>query len=378
MNSRTNQDILIVGGGVIGLSLARRLRQKGAGKITIIDRGKLGRESSFAAAGMLAAQAETDKPDNFFHFCIESSKLYTRFADELIDETGIDIELDKNGTLFLALTEEDEREIRHRFEWQKKAGLRIEYLSAAEVRTVEPFISPDARAALFFPDDRQVENRKLLNALQKYAALNKIDFVEDAEVKSLLIGNGKVTGALASDVKFFAAKTVLATGAWTSHIKISEEGVPPLLRNIKPIRGQMIGFHTAKRLFSKVLYSPRGYIVPRQSGRILAGATVEDAGFDKSVTAGGIDFVRENALEIAPSLVNLEMSEKWSGLRPYASDALPILGGFPQVENLFVATAHYRNGILLAPLTAKILASKILDNEDSEYLRIFSPSRFQI
>lgn len=375
MNNRTNQDILIVGGGVIGLSIARKLHQKGAAKITIIERGKLGQESSFAAAGMLAAQAETDKADDFFHFCIKSRELYPQFADELKDETGADIELDKSGTLFLALTEEDEREIRHRFEWQKKAGLRVEYLSAAEVRQVEPFISPDTRAALFFPDDRQVENRQLLDALQKYVALNKINVVENAEVKSLLVKNEKITGAETQSGNFLAAKTVIAAGAWTSHIKIGEN-ILPGLRNVKPIRGQMLGFHTAKRLFSKVIYSPRGYIVPRRDGRILVGATMEDVGFDKSVTTDGIDFVRENALEIAPSLVNLERSEKWSGLRPFAPDGLPILGGFPQVENLFVATAHYRNGILLAPLTAEILASKIVENKDSEYLRIFSPNRF--
>lgn len=376
MNLLTNQDILIIGGGVIGLSIARKLHQKGLRKITIVERGNLGQESSFAAAGILAAQAETDKIDDFFHFCIESNLLYPPFAEELIDETGIDIELDKNGTLFLALTEDDEAEIRRRFQWQKKAGLRIEYLSAAEVRKVEPFISPDVRAALFFPDDQQVENRRLLAALQKYAVINKINVVEDAEVKSLLVENKKVIGAETSDVKFFAEKTVLATGAWTSHIKIGENALPPL-RVVKPIRGQMLSFKTAKRLFSKVIYSPRGYIVPRQDGRILAGATVEDVGFDKSVTAGGIDFVRENALEIAPSLMNLEVSEKWSGLRPYAPNGLPILGEFPQMKNLFIATAHYRNGILLAPLTAEILASQIVEHKVSKYLEIFSPRRFQ-
>jgi glycine oxidase len=377
MNLPTNQDVLIIGGGVIGLSIARKLHQKSLPKITIVERGNLGQESSFAAAGMLAAQAEIDKIDDFFHFCIESNLLYSPFAKELIDETGIDIELDKNGTLFLALTEDDEAEIRRRFQWQQKAGLRIEYLSAAEVRKVEPFISPDARAALFFPDDRQVENRRLLAALQKYAAINNINIIEGAEIKNLLVENKKVIGAETSDVKFFAKKTVLATGAWTSHIKIGENALPPLLRGVKPIRGQMVCFKTAKRLFSKVIYSPRGYIVPRQDGRILAGATVEDVGFDKSVTAGGIDFVRENALEIAPSLMNLEVSEKWSGLRPYAPDGLPILGEFPQMENLFIATAHYRNGILLAPLTAEILACKIAENKDSKYLEIFSPRRFQ-
>ena len=147
---------------------------------------------------------------------------------------------------------------------------------------------------------------------------------------------------------------------------------------VKPIRGQMIAFHTAKRLFQKVIYSPRGYLVPRADGRILAGASVEDVGFDKNTTESEIALLRENTLEIAPSLVNLEVAEKWAGLRPLAADGLPILGSFPQVENFFVATAHYRNGILLAPLTAKILAENIVDNKNSDYLKIFGSERFQL
>ncbi|MDQ3041883.1 MAG: FAD-dependent oxidoreductase, partial [Acidobacteriota bacterium] len=124
-------------------------------------------------------------------------------------------------------------------------------------------------------------------------------------------------------------------------------------------------------------YSPRGYLVPRLDGRILAGATVEDVGFDKSVTASGVDFLRDNAVEIAPSLINLAPEESWAGLRPFAADSLPVLGAFPEIENLFVATAHYRNGILLAPKTAEILADRIVGNVESKYLKIYSPRRFQ-
>lgn len=142
-------DVLIIGGGVIGLSLARKLHKKGVKKITILERGKLGQEASFAAAGMLAPQAETEKPDDFFHFCDESNKLYPNFAKELLVETGVDIELDRSGTLYLAFSERDVAEIRNRYEWQKEAGLQVEHLTAQEARKIEPFISPDAREALF-------------------------------------------------------------------------------------------------------------------------------------------------------------------------------------------------------------------------------------
>jgi glycine oxidase len=373
MNSSDIQAVLIIGSGVIGLSIARQLHKKGVKKITILERGSIGREASYAAAGMLAPHAETEKVDDFFRLCSESNKLYPSFAAELSDETGVDIELDQSGTLYLAFNETDVKEIRHRFTWQKKAGLAVEYLSAAAARSLEPVASPDVREALFFPNDWQVENRKLLTALEKYAETNKIEIVENAEVKNLLIEDGRTFGAETANRKFVASAVVLATGAWTSFIKA--DGL--LLPKITPIRGQILSFKTAKRLFKRIIYSPRGYLVPRADGRILAGATVEAVGFDKSVTKGGIDFLRENALEIAPSLANLKPSETWAGLRPSASDGFPVLGAFPEIENLYIATAHYRNGILLAPKTAEILADKIAENLDSDYLKIYSPHRFQ-
>ena len=366
------KEVLIIGGGVIGLSIARELHKKGVKKITILERGVIGKEASFAAAGMLAPNAETEKSDDFFIFCNESNALYPNFAAELYDETGVDIELDKSGTLYLALTENDSAEILKRFKWQKKAGLAVEHLSARETTQIEPFISPDVRESLFFPNDWQVENRRLLYALQKYAQLNEIEIRENTEVENLLTENGKIVGAENATEKIFAEKTVIATGAWTSLIKTNGFTMP----QVKPIRGQIIALQTAKRLFEKVIYTPRGYLVPRRDGRILIGATVEDAGFDKSFTESGEFFLRENALEIAPSLINLEISEKWTGLRPFAADGLPILGSFPPVENFFLATAHYRNGILLAPLTAKIMADKIAANVESKYLDFFSPLRF--
>jgi len=366
-------DILIIGGGLIGLSIARELNKKNVGKITILERGEIGKEASFAAAGMLAPHAESEKLDEFYYFCEESNSLYPQFAQELFDETDVDIELDRSGTLFLALDKFDSEEIGKRFEWQKKAGLEVEHLSAKETHKLEPFVSPDVLESLYFPNNWQVENRKLLHALHKYCDLNNIEIREKVEITDLMVEGDKITGAKSNEEVFVAEKVILATGAWTSLIK-SENLILP---EIKPIRGQMISFHTAKRLFEKVIYSPRGYLVPREDGRILIGATVEDVGFNKDLTDSGIEYLRELAFEIAPSLANLNIYEKWAGLRPISIDGLPILGEFSEIENLFIATAHYRNGILLAPITAKILAEKISDGIESEYLKIFSPKRFQ-
>lgn len=372
LTGENNSDVLIIGGGVIGLALARALHQKGIARITILEREAIGKEASHAAAGMLAPNAETEKADDFFRLCQESNKLYTEFAAQLQDETDIDVELDKQGTLYLALTEDDSAEIGRRFEWQRGAGLAVEHLTAQETRALEPFVSPDVRESLFFPNDWQVENRKLLHALEKYASLNGIEIRENTLITNLLTENGEIVGARSETEKFFAGKIVLAAGAWTSLVKAENLALP----QITPVRGQMIEFHTAKRLFHKVIYSPRGYLVPRADGRVLAGATVEDTGFDKRTTRAGIEFLQDNAFEIAPSLLNLEIADKWAGLRPFAADGLPVLGSFPHVENLILATAHYRNGILLAPLTARILAEKIAENKDSEYLEIFGPGRF--
>ena len=373
LSSEQFSDVLIIGGGVIGLSLARELHKKGVRQITILERGAaVGSESSHAAAGMLAPQAETDRADWFTQFCTESLRLYPNFADELLDETGVDIELDRSGTLYLAFTENDSAEMLRRYEWQTSANLPLEHLTAQETLRAEPFVSPDVRESLFFPDDWQVENRKLLRALEKYAETNEIKIVPNAEVINLLTENDKITGAATANEKFFAEKVVLTTGAWTSLIKTGGFALP----SIKPIRGQMICFQTAKRLFQKVIYTPRGYIVPRADGRILVGATVEDAGFDKSVTDSGTKILLETALEISPSLANLEIVEKWAGLRPFAADGLPVIGDFAEIENLFIAAAHYRNGILLAPLTAQILAENILENTASEYFESFNPRRF--
>ena len=370
-----NSDVLIIGGGVIGLSIARELHKKGLKKITLLEKGVCGEESSWAAAGMLGPQAEANAGGAFFDMTVESRGLYPDFASELLDETGIDIELDRAGTLYLAFTDDDVSEVHERFRWQRKAGLAVEHLSATDARKAEPFVSPDVRGALLFPDDWQVENRKLLTALRRYAEVNGIEIRENTPVERLIVENRKITGAETDGGTFLADKTVLATGAWTSLIKL---GLTESPLKIEPVRGQIIAFRTAQRLFQRVIYSRRGYIVPRVDGRILAGSTSENVGFDKSVTGSAATRLREIALEIAPSISSLAIAEQWAGLRPFAADGLPIIGEIAGIDALFIATAHYRNGILLAPLTAKIAAEKLTGDATSKYLFDFGPDRFRL
>ena len=368
-----NSEVLIIGGGVIGLSIARELRKNGDGRVTIVDRGPLGSEASWAAAGMLAPNIETEATAEFHRFGVDALNEYPVFASELADETEIDIELDRSGTLLLAFSEEEETALSEAYKRHRQRGVDVERLSALEIRDLEPEISPAARVALLFPNDWQVENRKLIAALIRFAQLNDIEIVEDTEVRNLLTAGGRVTGASTSAGEFRSGFTVVATGAWTSFIKIAEMPMPIA---IKPIRGQMIAFETPERNIRRVVYSPRGYVVPRADGRVLVGATVEDVGFNKATTTEGIDKLVDAAYEIAPGLREFAVNEAWAGLRPFAADGLPVIGVLPGFDNAIVATAHYRNGILLAPLTARIVAERIVDGTESIYFSAFGPGRF--
>lgn len=366
-------EVLIVGGGIIGLSLARALKKRGIEEIAVVEKDAFGQEASSAAAGMLSPQVDAERDDEMFRFCLESNRLYPTFVEELQEETGIDVELSTEGTFLVAFNEAELAKLKHRYEWQKKAGLEIELAEADEVRRQEPFISPDVRGGLFFPNDWQVENRKLVSALEKYARLNRINLISETEVSNVLVENGKIEVETANGEKLHANVCVLSAGAFTHFIRVNGAQI---FTRVKPIRGQMIAFRTTQRFFRHVIYSQRGYIVPRKDGRVLVGATVEDVGFDKSVTDAGVKFLTEVGYEIAPAIANLKIAESWAGLRPFVEDGLPIIGNVLDSEKLFVATAHYRNGILLAPITAEILADKIVKNVESKYLQVFSLKRF--
>lgn len=365
---------MIVGGGVIGLAVARALALRGVRGVRLIERGSLGAESSSAAAGMLAPQAEADCADDFFTLTCQSRDMYADFAATLLEETGIDIELDTTGTLYLALTERDEMEIEHRYEWQTRAGLPVEKLDAEDARRLEPKISEHVRGALKFPFDIQVENRRLINAL---AAANEklgVHLATSTTVESLRIKENKIEGVETSRGLVSAQNVVVAGGAWTPFIKGLDQGLPNL--RIEPVRGQMICCAATPAIAQHVIYSPRGYIVPRRDGRLLAGSTTEHAGFDKRVTVSAVHTILSHACEISPEISRLPLVDMWAGLRPRAPDSLPAIGPCDLINGLFCATGHYRNGILLAPITGELIAGAIVDNVIPPLLRAFAPDRF--
>lgn len=369
------RDAAVVGGGVIGLSIARALALRGMERITLIERAAhLGTEASHAAAGMLAPQAEANRADAFFELACASRDSYNHFADALHEETGIAIELEKTGTLYLAFTDEDEEEINKRYIWQRQAGLAVERLTGEETRHFEPCVSPRVRAALRFPLDVQVENRRLIAALAVSVEKQKVRLLRGTQVQKLLVEKGRVRGVETSRGKIEAPVVVIACGAWTSFIASDGKAAPP--PSIEPVRGQMLCFETNTQLARHVIYSSRGYIVPRLDRRLLAGTTTERAGFDKRVTAEGVRQIKAHALEIAPAIESLPLVDSWAGLRPRGPDDWPVMGACAEVSGLFYATGHYRNGILLAPLTGALVAEQILTGMAPPLLDAFSPDRF--
>ena len=363
---------MIIGGGVIGLTIARELARRGMRDVWLIERASLAAEASFAAGGILAPQAEANARDEFFELASRSRDLYEDFAAALREETGVDVELDSTGTLYVALSERDLREIEARFEWQTKAGLVVERLSAAQAREVEPCIGETVQGALRFPRDIQVENRRLLNALVNSVNKLNVNISTETNVESISIERGRIQGVQTSRGFVSCQTVVVAAGTWSSTI---ENARTP---KIEPVRGQMICFDAKPQLTRHIIYSPRGYLVPRHDGRLLAGSTSENAGFTKQVTAGGMSHILANVHEISPQISNLPIVDTWSGLRPRAADGLPVLGPCDEIDGLFYATGHYRNGILLAPVTGELIADAVVAGRISPLLAAFSPNRFDL
>jgi len=368
-------DVLIVGGGVIGLTIARALALAGVEDVCLSEKGSVGKEASFAAAGILAPQVEADANDSFFHLACQSRDMYPSFAADLLEETGIDVELDSTGTLYVAFSEEDERDCIHTHTWQSRAGLSVEKLSASETLQLEPAINSAVRSALLFPNDIQVENRHLLRALVASVTKHNIRILADTSVEEVRVSRGKLTGVQTSTGFINCSKVVIAAGCWTSFIRVV--GGEFALPQIEPIRGQMVCLDAKSSVSRYVIYSSRGYIVPRLDGRLLAGSTIEPVGFAKRTTAAGIVSILERAIEISPSISELPVADVWAGLRPKAADGLPVLGPCGEIDGLFYATGHYRNGILLAPITGELIKSAVLEGKATPLMAAFSPDRFK-
>jgi glycine oxidase len=364
----------VIGAGVIGLGIAWRLAQAGC-RVAVYDKGEAGRGASWAAAGMLAAAVETEPGEEpLLPLTLESQLMWPAFAAELRAATGISVEYRDEGTLVVALNRDDAGTLRHSYEFQKGLGLDIEWLNALETRRREPHLKPGIAAAVFSRNDHQVENRALARALIAACRGAGVTIHEHCAVADIVMQGGRACGVETARGREDAEIVVLAAGAWSREIGgIPAAHQPP----VRPIKGQMLALQMDPKapLVSHVIWLPRAYLAPRLDGRLIIGATVEERGFDTSLTAGGMLALIEGAWRGVPSIEELPIAETWVGFRPGSRDDAPMLGP-SGVDGLVIATGHHRNGILLTPVSAAVVSAYILTGRLPGMARAFDPQRF--
>jgi glycine oxidase len=367
--------VAIIGAGVIGLGIAWRLAARGA-SVAVFDKGASGAGASQAAAGMLAACSEAEPGEEALVALGRASQSrWPAFAIELEQASGVDVGLRPEGTLVVALTADDQARLSHQLVFQQKLGLPLQWISAAETRRREPHLAGKLAGAVFSPEDTQVDNRKLAAGLRVAAEAAGAIIREHQPVKTISSSAGRVDGIVLADrTKVAADVVVLAAGAWSRTIEgLATEFRPP----VRPIKGQMLALRMdpAAPLLTHVVWAPGAYLVPRLDGRLLVGATVEEKGYDTSLTAGGILTLLEAAWRVVPAVEELPIDEMWVGHRPGSRDDAPILGA-GLIDGLIYATGHHRNGILLTPITADAIAQLVLDGAANPAIRPFSIERF--
>jgi glycine oxidase len=366
--------VAIIGGGVIGLSIGWRLAQAGSA-VTIFERGEPGRGASWAAAGMLAAGIEAEPTEeNLFELGRYSQSLWPDFAAELEAATGSGIGYDATGTLVCAFTRDQATKLRHGIEFQTRLGGVFEWLGPRAARALEPALSANLVAAVLSRHDHQVDNRLLGAALAVAFQHAGGTLVRDTEA-ALDLAAGRVVGVVVDDRRHAADITVLAAGAWSRLVPgLPEAAKPP----VRPLKGQMLALTMPPQapLVRHTIWGGNCYLVPRADGRLLIGATTEERGFDAALTAGGVLGLLDDAWRTLPGIEELPIQEMWTGFRPGSPDDMPILGP-SAVDGLVLATGHHRNGILLTPATANLIADYILSDRVDERLSRFSIARFE-
>lgn len=346
-------EALVVGAGVVGCAVAWRLQQAGV-RCTVLERSIPGAEASSAAGGILAPQAEADGPGPFLDLCLASRALYPEFVHELREASDVDVDFRPCGVLQASFDEAEEEAGRRRVQWQAARGLEASWLDAPAVRRLEPELSPQIRGAAHFPGDAVVDNRLLVSALTIAASRAGARFLT-TQVHGLVERGGRVVGVATDSAELRGDAVVVAAGAWTAL-------VPGALASpwaVRPVRGQMVMVRTRVPILRHVVFGAHGYAVPRLDGRLLLGSTVEVAGFEKQVTVSGLASVLEVGLRLLPAIAGAPVIETWAGFRPRTPDGLPVLGA-GALPGLFLASGHFRNGILLTPITADLLTETIL------------------
>jgi len=367
-------DVAIVGCGVIGASIAFEL----AGErlcVAVFDRQEPGREASWAAAGMLSPAPDSPRDLALAPLGRESLRIYPDFVASVEEASRTSAQLTREGTLEVFVGANATQDRDRRVETCRKVGIAVESIGAESALGLEPTAAGDgARAFAWFPEEGTVEPRSLTAAVTAAAETRSAELHASCPVTGLLLEGNRCTGVAAGGDKFSAGHVVFAAGCFASQIA-EESEILAKYAPTHPVRGQMIALRPNGPLPRHVLRSERGYLVPRRDGRVVAGSTSERVGFEKRVTAAGMRKIFNAALELCPAPADAEVVETWSGLRPGTPDDLPILGP-TDIDGLLIATGHYRNGILLAPVTAKLIREWIVNGRTEFDAAAFSPLRF--
>jgi glycine oxidase len=366
-------DVVIVGGGIIGGSIAFDLARRNL-RVAVLDRQELMHEASRAAAGMLSPAPDCSAAIPLVPLGRASLALYPKFIEAVEEASSIRTGFRTGGAVEVIFHGDAERELSTLVALHHGLGLACEPMALEDASTMEPALGHDARAAAFLPDECSVEPRALASAVLAAAASAGAALCPGVEVTSLALDGEKCAGVKTSSSEIFlAAQVVLAAGCWSSQIPEAAPYAPTL-----PVRGQMAALRHSSTPIRHVLRSERGYLVPRSvecPQTVVVGSTIENAGYEKRVTSGGIEKILSAANELAPELEKAEIIETWCGLRPGSPDQLPILGP-ADLDGLVIATGHYRNGILLAPVTSKLIGEWIAERRTSLDWHPFRPVRF--
>lgn len=366
-------DVLVIGGGVNGCSIAYQLAKRNH-KVAVLEKERVGAEASSAAAGMLGAQVEFKEDSPFFEFACESRNMFQELAPELEHLSGVSVSYVKNGMIKLAKSEQDAIELQKVAELQRTAGERVEWLDHSEISRREPALRGNLTGAMAVPDDGQVMAGQLTKAFARSAALLGVEFKEFTRVKKLLLTNGKATGVSSSEGDFYANNIVIAGGAWSADILPTDFDFPQLT----PVKGECIAVRPDKPVIRHTIHTEDLYLVPKPDGHIIIGATECRGSFDKRVKMESVRYLTEKACQLVPELAQAELENMWAGVRPQSFDGLPYLGDFTEIEGLWLAAGHYRNGILLSSLTGTWMADRIEGKATSrpDWAEAFNPARY--
>ena len=344
-------DCIIVGGGLIGMLSARELSRAGM-NVMLLDKGELGKESSWAGGGILSPLHPWRYSDEVNRIAQLGHRLYPDIAEALHSESGVDPEYIRNGMLVLESQEQEQA-----VSWAKKWSVNLSVVSQQdELRSIEPELGQDYAQGLWLPDVAQMRNPRLVKAARGSLDALGIQYKENTEVEKISVVNGKANGVVVNGQTYFAEKVLMASGAWSAGLLSSFASVP----EIQPVKGQMILFKGVPGLLGRIILAENRYLIPRKDGRILCGSSIEYSGFDKSTNIPVKQDLLKSALSLLPALSGLEIEHHWAGLRPGSPDGTPYIGEHKEIEGLYLNAGHYRNGVILGIGSAKQITEIML------------------